>query len=99
MFGMLMDPFVYVSEFGDEEYIDEEDKRYAELDNYRVFMTEISREEYEKMESEYVESCRTIDYDDGMMKMVNRRSFEMTDELADFYRQHTHYKLEDESED
>lgn len=98
MFGMLMDPFVYVSEFNEGDYIDDEDKRYDNLDNYRVFMTEISREEYEKMESEYVESVRTWKYDDGLLRQ-NMRDFEMTDELAEFYRRHTHYKLEDEPED
>ena len=92
MFGMLMDPFVYVSEFN-------EGKRYADLDNYRVFMTEISREEYEKMESEYVESCRTIDYDDGMIRLINYRRFELTDDFKEFIKQHTHYKFEEEDED
>lgn len=94
--GMLMDPFVYVSEFNEGEYRDVKDKRYADLSNYRVFMTEISREEYEKMESEYVESIRTWKYDDSLLRR-NTKYFEMTDELKEFYRKHTHY-LEDEED-
>lgn len=98
MFGMLMDPFVYAGEFGDGKYIDKNDPRYADLNNYRVFMMEMSREEYEKMESKYVESVRTFDYNDGLMEMVNRRQFEMSDELKEFYRKHTYY-LKDKQED
>lgn len=71
MFGLLMDPFVYVAEFGNGKYIDEEDPRYGVLDNYRVFSMEITREEYEKMEKEYVESIQTFKYDDGLLRKDN----------------------------
>jgi hypothetical protein len=98
MFGLLMDPFVYVTEFGDGKYIDEEDPRYGVLDNYRVFSMEITREEYEKMEKEYVESIRTFKYDDGLLRKDNWKSFEMTEEFIEFMKQHTHYKFEDDED-
>jgi hypothetical protein len=96
MFGMLMDPFVFVGEFGDGKYIDEEDPRYDVLDNYRVFSMEISREEYEKMEKEYVESMNTGKYSDGLLTALNWRSFEMTDEFIEFMKKYTHYNFKDE---
>ena len=96
MFGMLMDPFVFVGEFGDGKYIDEEDPRYDVLDNYRVFSMEISREEYEKMETDYVESIRTFKYDDDLLRKDNWKSFEMTDEFIEFMKRHTHYQFKDE---
>ena len=96
MFGMLMDPFVFVDEFGDGKYIDEEDPRYNVLDNYKVFSMEISREEYEKMEADYVESIRTFKYNDGLLRKDNWKSFEMTEEFIEFMKQHTHYQFKDE---
>lgn len=99
MFGLLMDPFVYVAEFGESKYIDEDDSRYRVLDNYRVFCMEMTREEYEKQEAEYVESIRTFKYNDGLLVKMNWKDFELTDEFREFLKEHTHYKMEDDDEE
>ena len=91
MFGMLMDPFVYVGEFDEKgEFTDA-----VSLDNYRVFIIEISLADYEKMEDEYVKSIETGRYDDGLIHAVTYKNFEMSDDFKSFLKKHTHFDLDD----
>lgn len=93
MFGMLLDPYVFVKELAltDDEYIDDDAPCYKDNDDYRVFCMEITKDDYDKMEAEYVASYETGKYNDGLLCAVNYKNFEMSEEFKKFFFEHTHY--------
>ena len=100
MFGMLMDPYVFVEELKlDGEYIDDEVPENGDPDKYRVFCMELTKDEYDEQEKKYVESVRTPEFNDGLIYSVNYKRFDLTKEFKDFLKAHTKFKIEDDEDE
>lgn len=93
-FGMMTDPYTYVGPFAKDEsgYFDNHNPEYDNPDNYRVFYIEMTREEYEKEEKEYIECEKTGQYKDDFITICGRDS-KFTDLFENFIMSNTQIKV------
>lgn len=100
-FGMFHDPYTYVGElpyYKDEEgkeHFNDKEPALADPDNYRVFMVEMTAEEFDKQEENFINCVHGTPYNDGLLSCDGHGNFELTPEYIEFLKEHTNFSFED----
>lgn len=84
--GMLYDPFIFTGELNDGGIVLEPGK--LEIDHYIVFCTEMTKDEYDKEEQDYIGSIHGGTLDDGLITLTGKHR-ELKQDFLDLLKKYT----------
>lgn len=95
MFGMLMDPYMYIGEYkytneDEHKWLDNHNEGYKDENNYRVFYVEMTANEFDNEEQMFIDSVHGKPFNDGFLIGDGWDNYEISTEFKEFLKKNTH---------